>query len=80
MKIGSHNILLKRSVQNNDFDANTFDDYLNFQVKFFIPGDAMRRGSMLKFPMETRIEIDISHPNLKAFEQKYLLIDTLVML
>ena len=34
MKIGSHNILLEKSLQDNEFGTNSFDDYLNFQVKF----------------------------------------------
>ena len=39
MKIWSHNILLERSLQNNDFGTNIFDDYLNFQVKFLSQGN-----------------------------------------
>ena len=50
-KIGSHNILLERSLLDNDFDTNSFDDYLNFQVKIFIPRQAIRRGAILKFTM-----------------------------
>ena len=34
MKIQSHNILLERSLQDNDFGTNSYDDYLNIQVKF----------------------------------------------
>ena len=31
-KIGSHDILLEKSLQDNDFDINSFGDYLNFRV------------------------------------------------
>ena len=66
MKIGSHSILL-----NTDFDTNSFDNYLNFQLKILIPGEAIIRGVMLKFSMETHIGIAIFHSYLKTFKEQY---------
>ena len=62
MKIWSHNILLEKSLQDNDFGTKTFDDYLNFS-KIFIPREAIKKGAMLKF--------QISLPSLKAFKRKH---------
>ena len=71
MKIESHNILLKRFFQENDFDTNSYGDYLNFHVKKFIPREDHQKRITMKFPIETQIEINISYPNFKAFKKKY---------
>ena len=55
-KIESHNILLKMSLQDNDFD------YLNIQAKILIPEETMRIKAILKFPMAANVEIIFPTP------------------
>ena len=72
IRVRSYNILLERFLQDiNSFDAKPKLAYI-FKLlgKILASGYAIRKGAVLKFPMGTFIEIEISQPSIKAFKQK----------